>query len=401
MKKTLKDYKEIIKTLPIKNKYTKEELLTKDFLIDKDNNIEIYYTPHNEHFNKEAKIFIVGITPGFQQMSTAISTARKELENTDNIEDIQYKCKVAARFSGSLRKNIISMLDDLQLNEIMNVNSSSELFDEKDYLLHTVSLIPYPVFVKKENYTGHTPKLIKNEFLMSRVVLAAKKKRYFSSIRLREGDEIWPEKIDLKGHDFMKSTATEETKKKFVDIIKKRIISSKDIDVVKILNDIEDFESEIIQSLKDGEKKYLIPISVKELEAYSEPLRMQGVRAVIAWNYFYPDIEIELPTKVDIVKVTLTEDRSIEKLKREFPDIYKILDKDILNNPDTRISSKGLSVIAIPRNIEKIPEWIIPFIDYDTISYNVLNKFYPVLESLGLDTIKTSKKEYFSNILNI
>ena len=65
MKKTLKDYKEIIKTLPIKNKYTKEELLTKDFLIDKDNNIEIYYTPHNEHFNKEAKIFIIGITPGF------------------------------------------------------------------------------------------------------------------------------------------------------------------------------------------------------------------------------------------------------------------------------------------------------------------------------------------------
>ena len=169
MKKTLKDYKEIIKTLPIKNKYTKEELLTKDFLIDKDNNIEIYYTPHNEHFNKEAKIFIVGITPGFQQMSTAISTARKELEYTDNIEDIQYKCKVAARFSGSLRKNIISMLDDLKLNEIMNVNSSSELFDEKDYLLHTVSLIPYPVFVKKENYTGHTPKLIKSEFLMKYV----------------------------------------------------------------------------------------------------------------------------------------------------------------------------------------------------------------------------------------
>jgi len=40
---------------------------------------------------------------------------------------------------------------------------------------------------------------IKNEFLMSRVVLASKKKRYFSSIRLREGDEIWPEKLDIKG----------------------------------------------------------------------------------------------------------------------------------------------------------------------------------------------------------
>lgn len=41
---------------------------------------------------------------------------------------------------------------------------------------------------------------IKNEFLMSRVVLASKKKRYISSIRLREGNEIYPEKIDIKGY---------------------------------------------------------------------------------------------------------------------------------------------------------------------------------------------------------
>lgn len=242
---------------------------------------------------------------------------------------------------------------------------------------------------------------IKNEFLMSRVVLTSKKKRYFSSIRLREGDEIWPEKMDVKGHEFMKSTATEETKERFIDIIKEHIIKSKNINVVDVLKEIESFESEIIQSLRDGEKKYLIPNSVKELEAYSEPLRMQGVRAVIAWNYIYPDLELELPTKVDLVKLTLTEDSELNKLRRDFPDIYKTIEENILNNPDKRISSKGLGVIAIPRNIEKIPDWIIPFIDYDTITFNVLKKFYSVLESLGLDTIKTSKKEYFSNILNI
>ena len=42
MKKTLYDYKDIIKKLPIKDKYTKEELLIEDFLIEKENNIEIY-----------------------------------------------------------------------------------------------------------------------------------------------------------------------------------------------------------------------------------------------------------------------------------------------------------------------------------------------------------------------
>ena len=166
MKRTLYDYKEKIKKLPIKDKYIKGEILIEDFLIDKENNIEIYYAPHNEYLNPKAKVFIVGITPGFKQMSTAIATARKELEVSDNIEEIQYKCKVAARFSGSLRKNIIFMLDGIELNNILNLQSCSQLFDEDDYLLHTISLIPYPVLVKGENYTGHTPKLIKSKFLM-------------------------------------------------------------------------------------------------------------------------------------------------------------------------------------------------------------------------------------------
>ena len=122
-----------------------------------------------KHYNPKAKVFIIGITPGFQQMSTAIATARKELEVSDNIEEIQYKCKVAARFSGSLRKNIISMLDGIELNKVLELQSCSELFEKKDYLLHTISLIPYPVFVKGENYTGHTPKLIKSDFLMKYV----------------------------------------------------------------------------------------------------------------------------------------------------------------------------------------------------------------------------------------
>lgn len=169
MKKMLSDYKEVIKKLPLKDKYTREELLTSDFLIDKQDKMEIYYAPHNEYINQRARIFIIGITPGFQQMNMAIATARKELELNENIKVIQYKCKVSGRFSGSLRKNIISMLNEIELNKILDINSCDELFSNKDYLLHTVSLIPYSVFVNKQNYTGHTPKLLKNEFLMQYV----------------------------------------------------------------------------------------------------------------------------------------------------------------------------------------------------------------------------------------
>jgi hypothetical protein len=169
MKKTLYDYKDKIMKLQIKDKYSKEEILIRDFLIEREKDIEIYYSPHNEYINSKARVFIVGITPGFQQMSTAISAARKALEKSCDIEKIQYKCKVAARFSGSLRNNLISMLDEIKLNYYLEIDSCGELFGAKDYLLHTVSLIPYSVFVKGVNYSGHTPKLIKSEFLMKYV----------------------------------------------------------------------------------------------------------------------------------------------------------------------------------------------------------------------------------------
>ena len=169
MKYTLDEYIDKIKLLPIKNKYTKEEILTQDFLIDKDNYLEIYYAPHTEYINPNAKIFIVGITPGFQQMNTAIATARDGIEQGKSVEEIKYDCKVAGRFSGSLRKNIINMLDEINLNKSLNINSCDELFKERDYLLHTTSLIPYSVFSKGNNYTGHSPKLMKSEFLMKYV----------------------------------------------------------------------------------------------------------------------------------------------------------------------------------------------------------------------------------------
>lgn len=169
MKKTLYDYEDKIKNLPIKTKYNRNEILTRDFLMETEQDIEIYYSPHNEYINSKARVFIIGITPGFQQMNTAIAAARIGFEVSNNIKEIQYKCKKAARFSGSLRNNLINMLDELELNKHLKIDGCSQLFNEKDNLLHTVSLIPYAVFVKGKNYSGHTPRLIKSYFLMKYV----------------------------------------------------------------------------------------------------------------------------------------------------------------------------------------------------------------------------------------
>lgn len=162
----LEQYYDKIKNLPLKKTYTREELVVPDFLVAAEKEIELYYCTHNEYVNPKAKIFIVGITPGFTQMSQSISTARACIEQNKSLEEMIYLCKKEGRLAGALRKNVIEMLDALELPRELGIQSAKALFDEREDLLHTTSMIPFAAFVKGKNYTGHSPQLLKNEFLM-------------------------------------------------------------------------------------------------------------------------------------------------------------------------------------------------------------------------------------------
>lgn len=155
------------------NDFNKENILNKTFELYNQDNIKIYYAPHNEIINEKAKIFIVGITPGWTQTSIAYKTARNGLLQDLTFEKIKKQCKRESRFAGSMRKNLIEMLDKLQLNSKLHLKSCCELFEDKDCLFHTTSIIPYPVFVNNKNYTGSNPKIMDNEVLYSYV------KKYF------------------------------------------------------------------------------------------------------------------------------------------------------------------------------------------------------------------------------
>ena len=118
------------------NTFEKKDILNEKFLLIKEKNMEIYYAPHNEIINDNAKIFIIGITPGWTQTKIAYETAYKLLLNNMSIQTIKKECKKNSRFAGSMRKNLIEMLDELNLNKKLNINSCSELFDEHDIMLH-------------------------------------------------------------------------------------------------------------------------------------------------------------------------------------------------------------------------------------------------------------------------
>lgn len=147
------------------NNFNKEDILIEKFELYNKDNMKIYYAPHNEIINDKAKIFIVGITPGWTQTSIAYKTAKMHLLNEEELQQIRRECKRSSRFAGSMRKNLIEMLDELELNRRLHINSCNELFGDKDYLLHTTSIIPYPVFINNKNYTGSNPKIMDSQVL--------------------------------------------------------------------------------------------------------------------------------------------------------------------------------------------------------------------------------------------
>ncbi|MBB6444291.1 hypothetical protein [Bacillus benzoevorans] len=160
-------YKNLLLSLP---QIDETALKSEAFLLDKDEkkNIEIYYAPF-EHINEHAKVVIAGITPGLHQMKISYNTVKQATGDFTD-EEILHKVKKNSSFEGSMRKNLIGMLDELQLQNFLGIFSTSELFAQKSDLVHTTSVITYPVFKAGKNYNGSSPDILKTELLKKYIV---------------------------------------------------------------------------------------------------------------------------------------------------------------------------------------------------------------------------------------
>lgn len=242
---------------------------------------------------------------------------------------------------------------------------------------------------------------MKNEFLFWKMIFSNTKKRYVTLTRLREGQELNPPKLDVKGIDFMKSTTREATKAEMIRITQDSIMETDDISIPVIYKQLSDLQSKITDSVLSGSKEFLIPISVKEIEAYKEPMRNQGIKATIVWNMAYPDETIELPAKIDIVKVRITRVEDLDIIKDIEPVIYDRLVKGIFNGHHEKFVKGGVNVIGLPASHKEVPEWICRLTDVGVITNDNMSRFNPIITSLGISTISGGTKTYISNILSI
>lgn len=253
--------------------------------------------------------------------------------------------------------------------------------------------------VKEEYHTAKECKVYaKNEFLFKRLLMTLVKKNYASIMEVQEGNMV-PEKkqLDVKGIEILtKSSKALSTRNALKKILLDDILRAPVIDQLKFVKDIAIFQKQIVDSVKSGSKEFYKPVTIKSMSAYDDPMRIQGIKASIAWNMIKPaDVEaINLSERnaVDIAKVQI--DRAtVDKIKDSFPEVYmnilNALDDDTfktyIKNPKTgqkdKLTSNEIVAVAIPLDTT-LPEWLEPFIDYDSILADNLNGF--PYESIGI-----------------
>ena len=166
-------YQGFLSSLPASDQYELGDLLVPGLLMAEEGQLRMFYSPF-DWVNESARLIILGITPGWTQMELACRTARAALSAGKTMAEACQIAKQRASFAGSMRTNLIRMLDTLGLPSLLQIDSSADLFGRASHLLHTGSALRYPIFVGSKNYTGSNPAPSKSQLLlrMAREVLA-------------------------------------------------------------------------------------------------------------------------------------------------------------------------------------------------------------------------------------
>ena len=155
--KEFEDYRDFLSSLPARDEYDPGDLLVPDLLIAEEGPLRMFYAPF-DWVNESARLIIMGITPGWTQMELACRAAREALSQGRTTDEVCRVAKQQASFAGSMRANLLKMLDALGVPKLLRIESSAALFGGVALLLHTGSVVRYPVFVESRNYTGSNPK---------------------------------------------------------------------------------------------------------------------------------------------------------------------------------------------------------------------------------------------------
>ena len=117
-----------------------------NLLIESQGEIGVFFSPF-EHVNTQARVVLVGISPGATQANNANLKAKELLNAGESLGAVSEQAKLTGAFSGALRNNLIRLLDYVGINQKLNISSCESLFGDDSHLLHSTSVFRYPTLL--------------------------------------------------------------------------------------------------------------------------------------------------------------------------------------------------------------------------------------------------------------
>lgn len=259
---------------------------------------------------------------------------------------------------------------------------------------------------------------MKNEYYYSRVITTYAKKSYIALMMRQEAHMFDPPKLDVKGVNFFKSTASEKTSKFIYDkVLMEQLLMPKNgtPSLKDTYKTIYQFQRKITQEIAEGDMGYLKrSIKVKTEDGYANPMQIGQYKAVYIWNRICKDKDqIKLPATVTLVKVKLRNKQDAAPLS-SWPDIYaRIMDLfdndpavgDYIDEDGVKKKAKGINTIALPEDCDEVPKWLLSIIDVETLVEDNMKLFTQLYRPLGMSQGSTSSngvsRKYYTNIVRI
>jgi hypothetical protein len=139
------------------------------FLLARAGTVSAHYIPF-DYVNHEARLVLVGISPGFVQWKNAVREARRLLAQGAAQDDVLRAAKYTGAFSGAIRPNLVALLDHVGLQRWLGIASCASLFGEHADLMHVTAVLRHPVFIDWKNYNGASPNMLTTPLLQAQLL---------------------------------------------------------------------------------------------------------------------------------------------------------------------------------------------------------------------------------------
>ena len=123
------------------------------------------YTPF-EFVNRDAKLVIVGITPGNTQLALAYGKAQELLRQGYPRDVILREVTKVGAFGGSsMRPNLLKMLRHFRFERLMGIADVESLWESNAHLLHPTSVVPHAAFKAGKMFAGSFDEVLASPLL--------------------------------------------------------------------------------------------------------------------------------------------------------------------------------------------------------------------------------------------